>query len=65
MMTSPLTKAAKRRGAPQGGAHDGGHPGVAKRRRRWDIFFADPAAIESDYHRMARRHEDRSDGRRA
>ena len=67
MMTVPRTKARKRRETSQ--------PPAAKRRRRqrlfawggsawdgsaWDGAFADPAAIESDYPRMARRQQDRS-----
>ena len=31
-----------------------------RRGRRWDSFFEEPAALESDYHRMARRQEERS-----
>jgi hypothetical protein len=53
-------------------------PEPAKRRRRrsafartslgwtpfaWDGAFADPVAIESDYHRMQRRQQERSGGR--
>jgi hypothetical protein len=55
MMTLPLIKAPKRQRNLEP---------AQKRRSRWDAFFANPAAIESDYHRMARRHEERSNGSR-
>ena len=51
MLPLPITKAPRR--------HDPAPPkrrGRWERRGRWDAFFADPVAIESDYHRMARLH---------
>jgi hypothetical protein len=51
MMTLPITKAPKRQ--------DTNEP-AARRRGRWDAFFADPVAIEADYHRLARGHQERS-----
>ena len=54
MMTLPMIKTPKRL--------DTSEP--ARRRGRrffvWDTALADPAAIEGDYHRMARRQQERS-----
>ena len=54
MMTPSLIRAPRRQNTAATQA--------PRRRSRWDEFFADPAAIESDYHRMARRHEGRPAG---
>jgi hypothetical protein len=55
MMTLPITRVPERQDTIEPAA-----PPAPRKRRRWDAFFADPAAIEADYHRLARRHQERS-----
>jgi hypothetical protein len=77
-MTLPLAGAHERQETAEPGTAEPGtaKPGTAKRRLgvfartslgwtpfAWDGAFADPVAIESDYHRMRRRQQERSGGR--
>jgi hypothetical protein len=79
MITLPLARAHEAQGTaePEAAEPATAAPETAKQHRRgifaraflgwtpfaWDGAFADPVAIESDYHRMRRRQQERSGGR--
>jgi hypothetical protein len=60
MTTLTMPKAPDRAHIDPPLAQPAAQPAARKRRRRrapffaWDSFFADPVAIEADYHRLAR-----------